>query len=181
MNSISKVQALMSGFLLVLFAAFFVERLLLIPAVILLILQFLVARSELRRDYPEDWLKYTMVFVFFEIAILLLIYGIFTSVLVSLDFGSLTRVFVVMILFMITVVALKYFIGRGYCYGSVLFSAGEWVGVSIKSDLFSKITEADYAVKNPLKLKVKAGDRVKVRTKNSMGKSSLRELAEVIR
>ena len=68
-------------------------------------------------------------------------------------------------------IVLKFFVGRRYCYGTVIFSTKGWVGAHIKGDLFSKIIEANYAVENPLDLDVKKGDRVRIRVKTGVNKS----------
>ncbi len=181
MNSLSKVQALMVGFLLLLFPAYLIDRLLLLPAAVLLALQFVVARSELRRDYPEDWMKYTMVFVLYEAVIVVMVFFIFNSVAASLSMGSVYTMFMAVLFVLMMTITLKYLVGRGYCYGIVLFTSGEWAGVSVKPDLFSKISEADYAVRNPLGQKVKKGDRVRVRLKAGMNKSAPQEIVEVVK
>ena len=181
MNSLSKVQALMVGFLLMLFPAYFIEKLLLIPAAILLALQFIVARSELRRDYPEDWMKYTMVFVAYEIIIILMMFFIFSAVMTSLSIGAVYTMFIAILLVLVATILLKFLIGRGYCYGTVLFTSGDWAGVSVKGDLFSKINEANYAVKSALGPKVKKGDRVRVKLKAGMNKSAPCEIVEVVK
>jgi len=181
MNSLSKLQALMWGFLLLLFAAFLVNTLLLAPAALLFALQLIIARSELKKDYPEDWVKYTMVFLFYELVILVLVYITMNSVSRSMSVGSLYMLFGAILVIVIITMSLKFLIGRRYCYGTILFTSGEWAGVSVKSDLFSKISDADYAIRNPLGLKPRKGARVRVRVKSGFGKSVPYELAEVLK
>ncbi len=181
MNSLSKLQALMWGFLLLIFAALLVNTLLLAPAALLFALQLVIAKSELKRDYPEDWVKYTMVFLFYELVILALVYITMRSVSRSMSIGSMYMLFGAILVIVIITMSLKFIIGRRYCYGNILFTAGEWAGVKVKSDLFSKINEADYAVRNPLGLKPKKGARVRIRVKSGFGKSIPYELAEVVK
>lgn len=181
MNPLSKIQVLMVGFLLLLFATFLYELLLIIPALVLFLLQFPVMRRELKREYPEDWTKYSLVFMVYEIVMVLFLYAIINSRTTLFDIGAIYNILIVMILIIIATIILKFFVNRGYCYGDVLFSTRGWVGVRIKNDLFSKINEANYAVENPLEVGVKRGDRVKIRVRSTLNKSVPYEVVEVVK
>jgi len=181
MNPLSKIQVLMVGFLLLLFATFLYDFLLVIPAVVLFLLQFPMMRGELKREYPEDWMKYSLVFMIYEIIMVLFLYAIINSRTSLFDIGAIYNILIIMIFIIITTIILKFFVGRGYCYGDVLFSTNGWVGVRIKNDLFSKINEANYAVENPLEVGVKKGDRVKIRVRSTLNKSVPYEIAEAVK
>jgi uncharacterized membrane protein len=171
----------MIGFLLLLFAAYLAEFLLIAPAAILLILQLLVSRSELKREYPEDWLRYSLLFLLYEAIIVFMMLFVFRTVASSLSLGSIYTMLMAMLAVIALTIALRYMITRRYCYGTVLFTSGEWAGVSVKPDLFAKIAEADYAVANPLGGRVKKGDRVRVMLKSGLNRSAPREILEVVK
>lgn len=181
MNSLFKLQALMIGFLLLVLAAFLMELLLLVPALVLFALQFPVAKGELKGDYPEDWKKYTAVFIGYETILILLAAWIWFTGISYMDMGSIVNVLFAVLFVIILTLVLKYFLMRRYCYGDVLFTTKGWAGVAIKSDLFSKISGANYAVENPRNVKAGKGDRVKVRVESSLGKTVPSELVEAIR
>jgi uncharacterized membrane protein len=167
MNSLTKMQVLMAGFLLLVMGAFLVDIALLVLAAILFILQLLVSKRELRADYPEDWVKYSFIFLIYEVILLGVLYLMISSKnQFSMEFIS--TLFIAALFVIILTILLKFLVVRKSCYGTVIFSTGKWVGVQIKSDLFTKIKQANYAVENPLELKVKKGDRVSVRMKSGM-------------
>ncbi len=179
MNSLAKLQVLMTAFLFLITFAFLLEPLLLIPAAALFLLQFPIARGEFARDYPEDWKKYAFVFIAYEAVFLVLILVIKSVPLSAMDFGSMYTVFGLVMVIILMTIALKYFVGRRYCYGTVLFSTKGWVGVHVKNDLFSRVREADYAVSNPRGMAVAKGERVKLRIAAGLGSSAPAELAGV--
>lgn len=181
MNPLTKMQVLMVGFLLLLFAAFLYQWLLIVPAAALFLLQFPVIRGELKREYPEDYMKYSLVFIIYELVMVILLYTIINSRMSFFDIGALYGILTVVVLIIAITIALKYIINRRHCYGNVLFSTQGWVGVSIKNDLFSKIAEANYAVENPLGVAVKKGDRVKVRVRSTLGRSVPYEVEGVVK
>ena len=181
MNSLSKLQVLMTGFLLLMVAALILELALAVPAFILFFLQFPIARGELRKDYPEDWLKYITLFLVYETMLVLIFFIVATSQVSYMDLTAIYNVFMLLIFVIILTIAMRYLIVRSFCYGTILFSTDGWVGVHLNSGLFSKVSEADYAVKNPLKMRVKKGDRVKVHVRRGMGKSAPTELIEVMK
>jgi len=181
MNSLSKIQVLMWCLLLLVIGAFFLNILLLIPAALLFVLQFFVARSDLKKDYPEDWSKYLSIFLFYELAIIFMTQFVFRVAFTSLSISSFYTMFMAVLVVIIVTIALKYLIGRRSCYGTILFVSGEWAGVAIKTDLFSKVSEADYAVRNSLGIKLKKGDRVRIRLKGTFNRSVPYEVSEVVR
>lgn len=181
MNSLAKLQVSMFGFLVLVIAAFLVDILLLVPAVLFLALQFFVMRDELKREYPEDRGRYSAVIVFYEVVLLALFYMMRTAQISLMDPSTITNLlFLVMFVLLLTVAA-RLFVNRKYCYGTVIFTAEKWVGVELKSDLFSKISEAVYAVENPLKVRVKRGDRVRVGIRRGFGKSAPYQLEGIVR
>lgn len=167
-------------FLLLVTASFLVSLLLLLPALLVFALQFFFFRTELKKDYPEDWKRYSAVLIFFEVLLFMLFYTISTVRIVTTDIGSIYSVFFLVIFVLLAVMAAKFFIIRRYCFGEVLFTSGGWVGVRIRPDLFSKIAGADYAVQNPLKLKLSGGDRVKLIVKGAFGRSKPSEVIEKV-
>jgi len=181
MNSLTKVQALMAGCVILLFASLVWQLLLLVPAAALFLLQFPVMKGELKRDYPEDWIKYSLVFILYELVMVVMLYVILTMRASIFSISSVFSILIAMLFVVILTLALKFFVNRRHCYGTVLFSTKGWVGVRVKSDLFSKLPEANYAVENPLEVGVKKGDRVRIRVKSSFGKTAPYELEEVIK
>jgi len=171
----------MAGFLLLIVAAFIIELTLVIPALMLFILQFPVVRSGLRRDYPEDWAKYTALILIYEAILAAVFFIMATTPRSYMDIGAVYNIFLILIFVIVLVIAMRYLIVRSYCYGTVLFSAGKWAGVHLKSDLFSKVNEADYAVRNPLNLKLKKGNRVKVSVRRGMANSVPTDIIEVVK
>ena len=183
MNSLSKIQLLMAAFLLLLFGAFLIDTLLIVPAVLLFALQLVIAKTGLKADYPEDWVKYTLVFLFYELAIVYVLYTTLTTRFSVFNMAALSNIFMLIFFILLVTMFLRYFvIGRKHCYGAVVFASGAWAGVAIKSDLFSRINGANYAVENPLNLKLKKGDRVKVLlTGGVFSKPAPNEITEVIK
>jgi uncharacterized membrane protein len=181
MNTLSKLQFLMVGFLVLVLLAFLINTLLLAPAILLFILQFPLVKGPLKKEYPEDWRKYAAVFLIYEIVLMALFYMMKTTYISFTNLSSLYNMFMAVIFVILMTVALKYFVGRKHCYGTVIFSTGDWVGVRIKGDLFSKINEANYAVENPLNVKVRKGDRVDIRIKGGLGKVVPYEIREVVK
>ena len=179
MNSLSKLQVLMTGFLLLMVAAFILELALVVPASILFLFQFQIARGELRKDYPEDWLKYVTLFLVYEMLLVLVFFIVATTPVSYMDLTAIYNIFMLLIFVIILTLAMRYLIVRNFCYGNILFSTEGWVGVHLNSGMFSKVNEADYAVKNPLKLKVRKGDRVRVHVHRGMGRSVPTELTEI--
>jgi uncharacterized membrane protein len=167
---------LMLGFVFLTMFSFIFEIALLAPAIMLFLLQFVVMRGEFRRDYPEDWTKYSMLFIGYEAVLVVLFYAMLASAFSLSNFSSIVNIFIFIIVIIVSTVIVKLFIGRRRCYGTVLFATKDWVGVHIKSDLFSKINEADYAVRNPSGIKFKKGDRVEVLVKGSLGKGTPAEV-----
>ncbi len=180
MNSLSKIQALMIIFLLLVIAALMLEPLLLIPAAAAFLLQFPLARSQLKDDYPEDWSKYLLMFLVYEVVLVAVFYLTATTTISLTDFSAIYNIFILLIIVIMMTIVVRYMVVRNFTYGVVLFSAGDWVGVSLRSGLFSKVLEANYAVKNSLGLKVRKGDRVKVRVRRGLGRSVPEELTEVM-
>ncbi len=180
MNPLSKLQALMAAFLLLTLSAFVLDLLLLIPAALVFLLQFPVSRRELKRDYPEDWARYLAIFVAYEVLLLAIFYVTATASLSLTDFSSVYGIFGLLLSVIIATIVLRAAVLRKHCYGTVLFTSGEWAGVSVKAGLFSKVGEADYAVKNPLGKDVRKGDRVKVRVSRGLGSSSPKGIVEVV-
>lgn len=176
MNSLSKLQILMVAFLLLVLAAFLVDPLLLILAVALFLMQIPISRRDLRAEYPEDWQKYTAVFMIYELILLVIFYVMATTRLSFTDLSSIYNLLTLIIVVIVMVIGLKYLAGRRHCYGTVLFSTKGWVGVEIKNDLLSKAREGNYAVENPMNVKVAKGDRVRVRIGGGLGKTIPTEL-----
>lgn len=167
MNPLSKFQLLMLAFLLLVLFSIVLNPFLLILAAITFVLQYVYAQGELKKEHPEDWRKYLIVFIFYEALVSILIF----AVNYSLKTGSLfdlTRIYTVLGLIFFVLVATTVsmmLLKRRYTFGTVLFTKDGWVGVTIKGDLFSKINEANYVVENPKKLKVKEGDRARIKTR----------------
>ena len=182
MNSLSKLQMLMVVFLLTILAALlFGDLLLLLPAALLFVLQIVISNKSLKNEYPEDWIKYSLVFIIYELILIVVFYFMMSSMPSLLNLEFIYNLFFLVLVIIILTISLKLFIGRKYAYGTVIFSTGNWVGVHLKGDLFSKINEANYAVENPKELKAKKGDRVKIATRGMMGKSVPNELLEVLK
>ncbi len=164
MNHLSELQVLMFLFVLLIFVSFLWNPLLTPLAIVALALQAYISVSLLPRDYPEDWKRYTLLFLLLEAVILLIFYFILTLPISTIY----TSPFTVLWFFlgsMFLVLLMRLFLFRRYCFGTVLFSTRGWAGVYVKSDLFSRVQEANYAVKN--NLAVKKGDRVRIRVELS--------------
>jgi len=159
----------MAVFLFLLVLAVLVEFLLVVPAVLALLMQFRL-RAGLAKDYPEDWRRYMLIFIAYEVLVsilLMLIYWILSagpilSLTQGFDAGRLYGMMMLILLILISTVVMQFTFRRSYCFGTVLFSARDWVGVEVRSDFFSKVQSGDYAVKNPRGLSLKVGDRVRV-------------------
>lgn len=179
MNSLTKIQSIMFISTLTLLAAFFINLLLLVPAAIMIFLQIPLFRSELRVQYPEDWRRYSLLFIAYEAALVGILFFILTVPIALGDISAILNLFLLILTIIILTIVLKFFVSRRYCYGTVLFACHGWVGVYVRSDLFSKIKEANYAIKNDLDAKVREGDRVKISMKGSFGKAMPYALVEV--
>jgi uncharacterized membrane protein len=171
----------MIAFLGLFLLSFLFDMLLLVPAVLLFLLQFPLMRRDLKKEYPEDWLKYALVILIYEVVLSAVFFGMATTAVTTLDLIAIYNLFILILFVIVILMAAKFLMIRKYVYGSVIFSTKDWVGVYIKSDLFSKVFEANYAVENPLSLKVKKNDRVKIRLRGRMGKARPYELMEVMK
>jgi len=184
MNPLSKFQLLMLAFLLLVLFSVVLNPFLVVLAAIVFVLQYAYARGELKKDHPEDWRKYLTVFIFYEVLVSVLIFAV-SYTLRTGSFFDLTRIYTILglIFFVLAATTVSMMIlKRGHTFGTVIFIKDNWVGVSIRGDLFSKINEANYAVENPEKLKVKKGDRVRIKLKKmKFAKAYPKALEEVIR
>jgi uncharacterized membrane protein len=163
MNSLTKAELLMGGFILLVIGSFILDLLLILPALILFALQVMIFRGELKKEYPEDWAKYSLVFLVYEVMLISLVFFMVSSSSFGLAF--INQVFIAALFVIAVTIALRFLAARRHCYGTVIFSTKGWVGVSVKPDLFTKVREANYAVENPLGIKVSKGERVKLRAR----------------
>lgn len=167
MNVLTKYQLLLTSLLLLVLLGFVTHWLFFAFAVLVFATQ-VVFRRTLKAEYPEDWKRYFLVFIVYQLVVVFLIFAIHsvlsTGPLLSLrhgiDVGRTYSVFALVLALLVAVALLQMLFRRAYCFGTVLFSAGEWAGVEIKSDLLSRIQEGNYAVKS--RVSVKKGDRVRV-------------------
>lgn len=151
-------------FLLLSFVSVLYTPLILVLAVLILGLQYLLVKERIRPEYPEDHMKYLLFFCGFEIAILAILLT-FVGFIRSMDLlGSpqnLYTVFIFIVVIILVAALATMLLKRKHTYGTVLFVHKDWAGISIKSDLFARINEGNYAVKTR-ELAVKPKDRVKI-------------------
>ena len=161
----------MSVFLLLFLLAVVVNVLLILPAIVILFLEFTLSNKLLRKERPEDWKNYLMLFLGYQILVAALIIGIMAllgggSLLSSgpdMGLDKLYNVMILMLFILVVVALLQIVVRRKYTYGEILFSTAGWAGVKIETDLFSKVKASNYAVCNPRKLKLSKDDRVRVK------------------
>jgi uncharacterized membrane protein len=161
----------MSVFLILFLLAVVLNILLLLPAIAILLLEFRLSNKLLKKERPEDWKKYLVLFLGYQAVVASLIIGIMSLLGGGSFIGSgpemgldkLYNVMILMLFVLVVVASLQLFVRRKYTYGEILFSSNEWAGVKIETDLFSKVKASNYAVRNPRKLKLSKGDRVRVK------------------
>jgi uncharacterized membrane protein len=164
MNILTKIQLFMVAFLILLFLAVFFNPLLLFLAALVLCMQIFFGRSQLSREYPEDWKKYLFIFLLYEVMVMIMFLAI-TSIMSGgiIEMSRLYPLFSIVMILLLVTISLKFVVGRRHCFGTALFSTRDWVGVYVKSDLLSKISEGNYAVRNPKGLRIGKGGRLRVR------------------
>lgn len=150
MNSLATLQVLFFCFLLLSFVSVLYNPLALMPAILILLVQYLHIKRRVKPDYPEDYMKYLVFFCVFEMSVLSILMA-FVGLVSSMDLltspQNLYTIFIFIIAIIFVTAAITALLKRRYTYGTVLFTYDDWAGVSIKNDLLARVSEGNYAVK----------------------------------